>query len=146
MKSLSFSFEEKSTWVSLAIILIVFGGYFSRVFDGLVSGTLDKAEVSTMFIGAVVTVIVLEIALHVVIAAINSKEANQSRDERERLFSMKAGNIAGWVLGAGVLIIATRAFMLEMDSLWIANLLLFAVFVSQLVSYVLQILYYRRGY
>jgi len=99
MKSLNISFEEKSTWISLAIITFIFVGYFSQVFEGLVSGNLDKA-----------------------------------------------GNISGWVLGIGVLMIAAHTFIQDLNAVWVANLLLFAVFVSQVVSYALQIFYYRRGY
>ncbi len=146
MNQLSMSFEEKSTWASLLIILLVFVGYFSQVFDGLVTATLDKAEITGLFIGAVVSVIVLEIALHVVIAIINVKDADQHMDERDRLFSIRAGNISGWVLGFGVLMIASQTFIYELSPLWIANLLLFAVFISQVVSYALQLFYYRRGY
>lgn len=146
MKSLNVSSEEKSTWVSLAIITFVFAGYFSQVYEGLMSGTLDKAAVFGLFIGAVVSIVVLEVALHIVIAVLNVKDADQPSDERDRLFSMKAGNISGWVLGFGVLIISAHTFIQELDSLWVANLLLFAVFVSQVVSYALQIFYYRRGY
>lgn len=146
MKSLNISFEEKSTWASLAIILIVFTGYFSQVYDGLLSGTLDKAAVSGLFFGAVVTVVILEVVLQVVIAALNRKDADQPRDERDRLFAMKAGNISGWVLGIAVLIIAAHTFIQDLDSTWVANLLLFAVFVSQVTSYTLQLVYYRRGY
>lgn len=146
MKSLNVSFEEKSTWVSLAIITFIFAGYFSQVYQGLVNDTLDKGAVLGLFIGAVVSIIVLEIVLHIVIAVLNVKDADQPNDERDRLFSMRAGNISGWVLGIGVLIIASQTFVQELDSLWVANLLLFAVFVSQVVSYVLQIFYYRRGY
>ena len=94
MKSLNVSFEEKSTWISLAIISFVFAGYFSQVYQGLISGTLDKAAVFGLFIGAVVSIIVLEIFLHIVIAVLNAKDADQPGDERDRLFSMKAGNIA----------------------------------------------------
>ena len=146
MQSLNMSFEEKSTWVSLAIISFVFAGYFSQVYQGLISGTLEKVAVFGLFIGAVFSIIVLEIALHIVIAILNVKDADQPGDERDRLFSMKAGNIAGWVLGFGVLTIAAQTFMRDLDSLWVANMLLFAVFVSQVVSYALQIFYYRRGY
>lgn len=146
MKSLNVSFEEKSIWVSLVIIIFVFTGYFSQVYEGLMSGTLDKATVFGLFIGAVVSIVVLEIVLHIVIAITNVKDADQPTDERDRLFSMRAGNISGWVLGFGVLIISAHTFMQELDSLWVANLLLFAVFVSQLVSYALQLFYYRRGY
>ena len=140
------SFEEKSTWVSLAIIIFVFIGYFSQVYEGLISGNLDKAAVMGLFIGAVVSIIVLEIVLHTVIAVLSVKDAGQSTDERDRLFSMRAGNISGWVLGIGVLIIAAYTTMHDLESVWIANLLLFAVLVSQVVSYTLQIFYYRRGY
>ena len=146
MKSLNMSFEEKSTWVSLAIISFVFAGYFSQVYQGLITGTLEKVTVFGLFIGAVVSIIILEIILHIVIAVFNVKDADQPGDERDRLFSMKAGNIAGWVLGIGVLTISAHTFMQELDPLWVANLLLFAVFISQVVSYALQIFYYRRGY
>lgn len=146
MKSLNISFEEKSTWASLAIITFIFAGYFSQVYQGLMDGTLHKAAVLGLFIGAVVSIIILEIFLHIVIAIVNTKDAEQHGDERDRLFSMKAGNISGWVLGFGVLIISAQTFIRDLDSLWVANLLLFAVFVSQVVSYALQIFYYRRGY
>ena len=53
MKSLNMSFEEMSTWVSLAIITFVFTGYFSQVYEGLLSGNLDKAAITGLFAGAV---------------------------------------------------------------------------------------------
>lgn len=146
MKSLNMSFEEKSTWVSLAIITFVFTGYFSQVYEGLLSGNLDKAAITGLFAGAVITIIVLEIVFHIAISVLNVKDADRSTDERDNLFSMKAGNISGWVLGIGVLIVAGHTFITEPDAIWVANLLLFVVFVSQVVSYALQIFYYRRGY
>jgi len=148
MKSikLNMSFEEKSAWVSLAIITFVFTGYFSQVYEGLLSGSLDKAAVAILFAGAVIAIIVLEIVFHIVLAILNVKDADRPTDERDRLYSMKAGNISGWVLGIGVLIIAGHTFMKEPDAIWVANLLLFVVYVSQVVSYALQIFYYRRGY
>ena len=82
---------------------------------------------SGLFVGAVITVIILEIVLHIVIAAFSHKDADQPRDERDRLFTMKAGNISGWVLGIAVLMIAAHTFIQELDSTWIANLLLFAI-------------------
>ena len=146
MKSSNMSFEEKSTWISLAIITVVFTGYFSQVYEGLLSGNLDKAAITGLFTGAVIAIIVLEVVFHIVVSAFNVKDADRPTDERDRLFSMKAGNISGWVLGIGVLIIAGHTFMKEPDAIWVANLLLFVVFVSQVVSYALQIFYYRRGY
>ena len=110
------------------------------------SQACSRATVSGLFMGAVITVIILEIVLHIVTAAFNHKDADQPRDERDRLFTMKAGNISGWVLGIAVLMIAAHTFIQDLDSTWVANLLLFAVFVSQVTSYTLQLVYYRRGY
>jgi TRAP-type C4-dicarboxylate transport system permease large subunit len=146
MKSLNMTFEEKSTWVSLGILLFVFTGYFSQVFEGLVTDTLNKTEIAGLFIGAVVTIVVLQIALHIVIAIFNVRDTDQPKDERDKLFAMKAGNISGLVLGIGVLIIAAQTILSNLNALWVANLLLFIVLVSQVVSDVLRLFYYRRGY
>lgn len=146
MEQLNMSFEEKSTWVSLAIILLVFTGYFVQVFEGISTGSLDKADVTGLFFGAVITVVVLEVALHIVTAIFNVKDADQSMDERDRLYAVKAGNISGWVLGIGVLTIAAHTFIQDLNPLLVANLLLFMVFVSQIASYALKLFYYRRGF
>lgn len=146
MGSLNMSFEEKSVWVSLLIILFVFVAYFSQVFQGLATDSLNKVEVSGLFIGAVVSVVVLEIVLHIAIAIFNVKDADQPTDERDRLFSMKSGNISGLVLGILVVTISMMSFIHEFSGVWVANILLFAIFISQIVSYVLQLFYYRRGY
>jgi hypothetical protein len=146
MKNMNVSFKEKSVWISLVIHLLVFIAYFSQIYHGLINGTLDKAGIFGLFIAAVIYVIVLEIISHIVIAVLNRKDANQPSDERDRLFSIKAGNISGWVLGAGVLTIAAQIFIVEINPLWVANLLLFAVFVSQIASYAMQLFYYRRGF
>lgn len=140
------TFEEKSTWVSLGILLFVFSGYFSQVFNGLLTDSLEKTEVSGLFISAVATIVVLEIVLHIVIAIFNVRDAEQPKDERDKLFAMKAGNISGLILGAGVLIIAVQTVLSDLNSLWVANLLLFIVLVSQVASDVLRLFYYRRGY
>lgn len=140
------SFEEKSVWVSLVVILTVFTGYFSQSFEGLAAGTLERGEALGMFVAAVIAVIVLEVALHIIIAIFSSKDAANPSDERDRLFVIKAGNISGYVLGFGVLVIAVQALIHDQDALWSANLLLFAVFVSQIACYALQLFYYRRGY
>jgi hypothetical protein len=146
MKFLNMSWEEKSTWVSLLILLFVFTGYFSHVFEGLATDSLNKVEATGLFIGAVISVVVLQIALHIVVAIFNVKDADRPMDERDRLFSIKAGNVSGLVLGVAVLTIASHAFLVEPSGLLVANLLLFAVFISQIVSYVLQLFYHRRGY
>ena len=59
---------------------MVFVGYFSQVIDGLLSDTLNKVAATGLFISAVVTVIILEIALHIVIAVFSQKDADRPHD------------------------------------------------------------------
>lgn len=140
------SFNEKSIWASLAITVFAFGGYFLDVFQSLTDGSLTRESTLGMFIGVVVTVVVLQIGLHIVLTIANPKEADQPADERDKLFAQKSGNISGWILGVGVLTIAVHSVMDEMSSLLIAHLLLLAVVISHLADNVLQLFYYRRGY
>lgn len=146
MKLSNLSFEEKSTWVSLAIMLFVYGKYFSRVYDGLLTNSLDKADISGLFIGAVITIVVFQVIFHIIMAASNLKDADQTNDERDRLFAIKAGNASGYVLVIGVLTIAVAVFIRDLNSMWTANLLLLSLVISQVFCYILQLFYYRRGY
>lgn len=140
------SFKEKSIWVSLLIIALVYSKYFLYVFVGLASGTLDKGDISGLFFGAVIALITYQIIFHIIIATINVKEAVAPTDERDRMISTKAGNISGWVLAFAVFMIAACVFVYDLNALWSANLLMLAMVVSQLASYAMQLFYYRRGY
>lgn len=140
------SFEEKSSWVSLIIILVVYGKYFSMVFDGLVNNHLNKGENVGLFIGAVVVLVIFQVIFHVIAALSNPKDANQPTDERDRLFSLKAGYASDWVLSFGVLSLAVLVFIKDLNSIWTANLLLLLVVMANVVSYATTIFYYRRGY
>jgi hypothetical protein len=146
MENLDMSFKEKSIWASLLIMLLVYSKYFLYVFEGLAAGTLDKGDISGLFLGAVITLIIYHIVFHIILAIFNVKQAEEASDERDRMIANKAGNISGWVLGFAVLTIAAYIFIQDLDALWSANLLLLALVVSQLTSYVMQLFYYRRGY
>lgn len=140
------SFEEKSTWVSLAAILFVYASYFSQVFEGLVNNNLNKGEVAGLFIGAVVILVIIQVVLQIILAASNSKDADRPNDERDRLFALRAGYASDWILSFGILTIAVAIFLKDLDSLWAANLLFLLFVISQVVSYALTLFFYRRGY
>lgn len=146
MSVFDMSFKEKSIWASFFIILLVYGKYFLYVFDGLSTGSLDKGDISGLFIGAVVALIVYQIVFHIILAVLNSKQADEPSDERDRMISTKAGNVSGWVLGFAVFTIAAHIFIYDLNALWSANLLMLAMVISQLSAYAMQLFYYRRGY
>lgn len=146
MSVFDMSFKEKSIWASFFIILLVYSKYFSYVFQGLAAGTIDKGEISGLFIGAIITLIVYQIVFHIFLGILIAKDPDEPSDERDHMISTKAGNVSGWVLGFAVFVIAAHVFIHDLNALWSANLLMLALVVSQLSDYAMQLFYYRRGY
>ena len=140
------TFTEKSSWISFFIIALVYSQYFLYVFEGLATGSMERAQIFGLFIGATVALIVYQTVLHVILAIFNLKQANEPSDERDRMIATKSGNISGWVLTFSVITIAVTVFIHDLNAMWSANLLILALVVSQLAEYVMTLFYYRRGY
>jgi uncharacterized protein (DUF2252 family) len=76
------------------------------------------------------------------VAALTSKV--EGRDERDRLIAWKAEHRSSWLTAAGVLG-AVTCIAAGVDNVWTANLLLLTLALSEVLGFVLQIAYYRRG-
>jgi hypothetical protein len=81
------------------------------------------------------------VAGHIVVAVASRPDG---RDERDRLIGWRAESNSGWVLGAGV-VTAVTGMVSSLPNVWIAHLLLFSLFLSEVLKLVLQLVYYRRG-
>ena len=143
---MNLTFQEKSNWASLIIMSVVWVNYFVRVQPVLADGTISREDSIGLFIGAVVTLVILEIVVHIGLAVTNLKTADQPSDERGKIITSKAGNFSGWVLAICVVIIGGYAMFRDVSSVLIANLLLLALVLSQCVDYAMALFYYRRGW
>lgn len=94
-----------------------------------------------LFTVAVVLLVVLLIAGHIAAAIMDRPE---NPDERDRVIGWRAESNSSWILGLGVLT-AVAGMVLAIDTVWIANWLIFTLFVSEISKLVFQLLYYRRG-
>jgi hypothetical protein len=68
----------------------------------------------------------------------------EKRDERDRLIGWRAEACSSWVVGAGV-IVGIGCMVVGMSQVWVAHLLLGSMFLSSMLKYALQIVFYRRG-
>jgi len=137
------SFREKSAWISLVLLLGIFGTYFWNS-QRVLAGRLDHDDFFRIGVILIVLFVVLEIVLHVLVAIQSPKEARTPKDERERLIEMKATTVAFHVLVAGGLLsIATIHF--GWGSYAITQHVLLSIVVAELVKFGGQIAYYRRG-
>jgi len=135
------SFREKSAWISLLLLVAVFGPYFWLVARALAG--IGHVHFGTQF--AIITLFVaLEVVLHIVIAMQSPRDARAPKDERERLIDLMATRTAFYVLVAGVLI---SIFTLHMPvTVWmLSQFVLFSVVVAELVKFGSQIMFFRRG-
>jgi len=134
-------FREKSAWISLVLILVVFGPYFW--FVGRALSGQDHVHFGTQF-ALIGLFIVLEVVLHVAIAVQSPRDARAPRDERENLIDLRATRFAFYVLFAGVMMsILSLHYPI---SVWVlSQLVLFSVVAAEVVKFGSQIVFFRRG-
>jgi hypothetical protein len=135
------SFEEKSVWIQLIAVTLVFGGYFGTAVTMLTQGVDRLDAYLATFLSSLILLVIVLIAGHVVAAIVD--RANEA-DERDRIIAWRAEASSAWIVVVGV-IAAISCMMLSVAEVWTANLLLLSLFVASIVQYVLQLIYYRRG-
>ena len=76
------SFREKTAWISLVSLLLVFGIYFTVV--GLaMAGRLQHAQTFNLFLQLVLAFVVLQVVLRLIVAKRAPLDAKVPADERE---------------------------------------------------------------
>lgn len=81
------TFAEKSVWIQLLSLLVVLGLYFVIAANMMLSGVNHIAAFVPLFVVAVILLVVVQVAGHVVAAIANKPEG---RDERDRLIEWRA--------------------------------------------------------
>lgn len=135
------SFEEKSVWIQLVSMLVILGTYFVVAGRMLINGVTILPLYAPVFVVSVVLMVVVLVAGHIVAALTGRPDG---RDERDRLIEWRAESNASWIVVVGVLA-AIAGLVVSVADVWVAHALLFFLFVSEVVKYVLQLVYYRRG-
>lgn len=142
------SFHEKSNIAMLLIMLGVYGVYFGGAVLGIMTADVPPAEAlaatnATMIL-TVGAVIVLSIVAHIVIATLKPSEADDSRDERDKLIEMRGdqrGGVVQSVVSLGALALAMLGFPVWM----IANAILAGLVAGEIVKAISKLIDYRRG-
>lgn len=136
---MSLSFQEKSLWLMFVSLVGVFGFYFATVLPADAANVMPQQVV--LFALAVVMLVILQIAGHIVIAIVDRRTET---DERDRLIGLKGTRNAGYVLATGVFLALCAAIVTEGNFVFTHLLLGFWV-LAQLVEIGSQLFLYRRG-
>lgn len=138
---MSASFEEKSVWIQLVATLLALAAYTFVAGRMLAEGVTALPAYAGAFVPAVVLMVVLLIIGHAA-AAIASRP--EGRDERDRLIERRGESESSWVLAMGV-VGAITCMLLSIDNVWTAHVLLYALYFSEILGFVLRLVYYRKG-
>jgi len=151
---MDFSFKEKSVIVSLVVTLLIFGWYFYRVFFNLALTANEALSVSDL-IGIITLIVILEIVIHAFVAI---REKSPVENERDKLIELVSCRNGYWTLCVGIwflfihLIIEGSATwfnlyhnLIFMSPSYLAHLLLLFFVLAEVVFFVTQIYYYRKG-
>ncbi|MEM7281119.1 MAG: hypothetical protein AAF438_05785 [Pseudomonadota bacterium] len=137
------AFQEKSAWIM--IVALTVSGAFYVVAVAMMSSAGELAPpVLPVLVVYTIAQTVMAIIGHICISVFAPKEANARIDEREKLIGHRAAHWSGTVLGVGV-VFSLIAYLFSYDG----NILFYAIFasliLSQVLEYVLRIVFYRRG-
>ena len=151
------SYREKVQWVSLVTGLLVWSIYFARFAMSLAAGKPAPGEALGGFVGAVIVLVVLQIAAFIAIAVHRPSEAELPADPREREIEGRAG-IAGYIVlcvTVFTVLIATPLLTVSAPAalgqpggataaMLVGNALLAALVIASVVHSIWQIVLYRR--
>jgi hypothetical protein len=153
------SFEEKVTWLSGAITLIVAGWYVRFVLDALGRLPVEQIAYQRALLIALGAMVVLTIAGTIAVA-IGTAIANaigveltgkgsaddvDRTDERDAVIEARGDRFAYYVVSA-LMVGALAMAMLEMPHFWIANAMFAAFVVAGIVGIAVKLVAYRRGF
>jgi hypothetical protein len=131
------TFREKSAWITLIAIVLVFGGYWTI----LLTQRLPTTQAVELLAGLIVVKVVIIIIAHIAIAIWASPEP---RDERDRLIELRSPRNAYYVLISGLVLMMGVA-LVGAPMLVVVNGLLAALVLAEVVRFASLIVSYRRG-
>ena len=135
------SFEEKSIWISLLTISLIFGYYFVRIFQMAFQDDINVAQSIVLLISVIVMVIIVEVVFHIIIAL---KDRPEALDERDRMIELKATRNAYFVLVFGIFL-PMAGIAAQVRPFIVAHVIMFIFVLSEITKFLTQLFYYRRG-
>jgi hypothetical protein len=146
------SYQEKSILGSLLAMLVVYAYYFASAFRHLGQSQFDGGTLGRL-IFTVIAIIVIEIVYHIALAI---RSRPQPKDERDVLIECKAYRTAyfamfsgmslviAWLIVAGLASVAAPG-RISVAPFLMVNLILLVLVLTELLKFLSQLFYYRRG-
>ena len=145
---MDFSYKEKGLIASLGVALLIFGWYFYGAFSNLKLNPEPPGFVEIIVL--IVLIVFLESIIH---SLLSFKNRTQLEDERDKLIEKVSYRYGYWVLSACIWFLMVQILLdTRFDHLpflttpnGIFHLLLFFFVLSEVINFITQLYYYRKG-
>lgn len=137
------TFQEKSTLAMSGILLLVFGSYFTLVFTVIAASPDRDLAFTGLMVVTVVMLVILAAASHIVLAVAFRPWNASGEDERGRFITLRAERTGRYVLAVGVCTGIGLA-VVQTDTFWIAQALIGALVLAEVVEGIEKIVLFRR--
>ena len=145
---MDFSYKEKGLIASLGVALLIFGWYFYVAFSNLKLNPEPPGFVEIIVL--IVLIVFLESIIH---SLLSFKNRTQLEDERDKLIEKVSYRYGYWVLSACIWFLMVQILLdTRFDHLpilttpnGIFHLLLFFFVLSEVINFITQLYYYRKG-
>ncbi len=141
---MNLSYREKIIWISLISTTLIFGYYFFSAFKVFNDPEVANETLIGLFIGLVIWIIIIQIILQILFAIANKKEALKGEDERDKLIELKSTRVSYYILVLGVWF-SVFSILTISSTFILANLIMFFFILAEIVGYITQLVYYRKG-
>ena len=138
------SYEEKGTWIYLAVAVAGYSFYLSLVLPEFLGGTpVDEIDYVPVMLWTIGGAIVASIVARIVIEIIVPSESYKSdiRDKEIDRLGERVGSSFVVIGALGALVLA----MFAAETFWIANVIYLCFVLSAILSSVTKLIVYRRG-
>jgi hypothetical protein len=160
------TFREKHLWISIVSTVLIWGVYYWRFGERVLEGGLRQSsfawDMGLMFAGATAVVVVIELVLTLIAHLTTSRAEREARDERETLAALKASHVSLMALIALIVTLSGVAYFAGLGDVVapgagkalttnanamvvIANVLLLAIILSEMIRFVFTVVLLRRG-
>lgn len=134
------SFREKSAWITLITVLVVFSAYFGALITGHARGFHSLFLLLVCGIG----LLVLQVVLNAIAVLTTPRDGRAPKDERETAIQARSHTLGYYVLMVLVISVFVPVHFGH-SALDMANFALLAVVIATVVVAVAQIIMFRRG-
>lgn len=137
------SFREKSAWITLISVLLTFGAFYGALGIGLI----DPVSMHAFHFGlaSILVLIILQVALNVIAALMNPKDARTPRDEREKMIQARSHTFGYYAMMIGMLVVVLLTHVHGANFMTTVYVGVLTMVVAALAVAIAQIIMFRRG-